>query len=418
MRQDHTMDFDREPELEQLCLRYRAFVDEHVLPLEGRFLLEGFAAVARDLEAVRQKAKDAGLFGPQLPKELGGLGLGHAAIGEISSVLGRTPLGHYTMHLQAPDVSNMELLHRWGSAAQKAQWLEPLAHGRIRSCFSMTEPEHAGSNPVLMSTTATTVSTVAGDGWRIDGRKWFTSAADGAAFAVVMAVSDPSAPPYQRATFFLVPTDAPGFTIVRNLPVMGEAHAVGQAGWASHAEVVYDGVIVADDQRLGEVGSGFAMAQERLGPGRIHHAMRWIGIAERCLELMVQRAATRVLGPGMVLGHKDTVQGWIADSHAELEAARLMVRRTAWLMERHGQKAAKVEVSAIKFFVANMLDRVMDRALQVHGALGMTDLTPIAFWFRHERAARIYDGPDEVHKGVVARLLLEKAGMPKPGARS
>ena len=277
----------------------------------------------------------------------------------------------------------------------------------------MTEPEHAGSNPTLMSTTATRD----GDDWIIEGHKWFTSSADGAAFAVVMAVTDAAAPPHQRATFFLVPTDTPGFEIVRNLPVMGEGLAVGQAGWASHAEVRYHGVRVSDAHRLGEVGAGFAMAQERLGPGRIHHAMRWIGIAERTLELMVLRAATREVAPGVMLGHKDTIQGWIADSHAELEAARLMVRRCAWLIERHGQKGAKVEVSAIKFFVANMLHRVLDRAIQVHGALGMTDLTPIAHWYRHERAARIYDGPDEVHRGVVARLLLEQVGMPRAGSK-
>lgn len=408
------MDFARDPDLDALCRRYRLFVDEHVVPLEARFLAEGFLAVHGDLERVRDHARALGLFTPQLPPEHGGLGLGLAAIGEISAVLGRTPLGHYAMHLQAPDVSNMELLHRWGTPAQKQRWLEPLMRGAIRSCFSMTEPEHAGSNPTLMSTRAKKD----GDDWVIDGRKWFTSAADGAAFAVVMAVSDPDAPPHQRASFFLVPTDAPGFRIVKNLPVMGEGHAVGAAGWASHAEVVYEGVRVPDEARLGDVGAGFAMAQERLGPGRIHHAMRWIGIAERCLELTVQRAATRALGPGVMLGHKDTVQGWIADSHAELEAARLMVRRTAWLIERHGQKAAKVEVSAIKFFVANVLDRIVDRAVQVHGALGMTDLLPIAFWYRHERAARIYDGPDEVHRGVVARLLLEQAGMPRAGGRS
>jgi len=403
------MDFDRDPQLDQLCKRYRVFIDTHVLPLEARFLEQGFGAIAADIAAVRERAQAEGLFGPQLPESLGGMALGLTAIGEISAVLGRTPLGHYCMHLQAPDVSNMELLHRWGTPMQHHQWLEPLCKGEIRSCFSMTEPDHAGSNPVLMSTTAVRD----GDDWLINGKKWFTSSADGAAFAIVMAVTDAAAPPHQRATFFLVPSDTPGFTVVRNLPVMGEAHAVGHAGWASHAEVTYEGVRIPDAYRIGEVGAGFAMAQERLGPGRIHHAMRWIGIAERSLELMVQRAATRALSATTMLGHKDTVQGWIADSFAELEAARLMVRKTAWTIERHGQKAAKTEVSAIKFFVANMLDRVLDRALQVHGALGMTDLLPIAFWYRHERAARIYDGPDEVHKGVVARLLLEAAGMPR-----
>jgi alkylation response protein AidB-like acyl-CoA dehydrogenase len=312
--------------------------------------------------------------------------------------------------MQAPDISNTEILHRWGSAAQKERWLAPLAAGKIRSCFSMTEPDHAGSNPVVMSTRAEPD----GDGWVIDGRKWFTSAADGAAFAVVMAVSDPDAArPHERASFFIVPTDAPGFSIERNLPVMGEGLPVGEAGWASHAEVAYRGVKVGADALLGPRGAGFTMAQERLGPGRIHHAMRWIGIAERCLELMVARAASRELGRGMRLGHKDTVQGWIGRSWAELEAARLFVRATAEAMEKHGQKGARMEVSGVKLLAAGMLHRVMDRALQVHGALGMTDLLPIAFWYRHERAARIYDGPDEVHEQVIARELLVRAGMPK-----
>lgn len=391
--------------------RIRTFIDEHVMPLEATFLERGFKAVEAPLEEVRAQARAQGLFAPHLPPELGGLGLPLTTIGEVSRVCGRTPIGHYALHLQAPDISNTELLLRWATPSQKERWLVPLAHGRIRSCFSMTEPDHAGSNPTIMSTRARKD----GDHWVIRGRKWFTSAADGAAFAVVMAVTDPDAKPHERASFFLVPTDAPGFNVVRNLPVMGEGHAVGEAGWASHAEIVYEDVRVPDDALLGARGAGFAMAQERLGPGRIHHSMRWIGIAERCLELMVKRAATRELGHGLRLGHKDTVQGWIGRSWVELEAARLLVRNTAEMMEKHGQKGARLEVSGVKLLAANMLDQVMDRALQIHGAAGMTDLLPIAFWYRHERAARIYDGPDEVHEQVIARELLGRAGMPKPG---
>lgn len=387
------------------------FLDEVVLPLESRFLLEGFAAIANDLERARDEARARGLFAPQLPVEDGGLGLSLVEVGEVSRILGRSPIGHFALHMQAPDVSNMELLHRFASDSQRERFYRPLAAGRIRSCFSMTEPEHAGSNPVIMSTTATKVD----GGWRIDGRKWFTSSADGAHFAVVMAVTDANARPHERATFFIVPTDTPGFRIVQNLPVMGEAHAVGQAGWASHAEVVYEGVVVPDDSRLGPVGGGFQMAQERLGPGRIHHAMRWIGITERALELMVARAASRELAPGVRLGHKDTIQGWIGRSWAELEAARLFVRECARRVESEGGRAARLHVSGIKLVVADLMQRVLDRAIQVHGALGMTDLTPLAFWFRHERAARIYDGPDEVHEQLVARELLGLAGMPKPG---
>jgi len=399
--------------MQELLERVRAFVDEQVLPLEGRFLLHGFMAVADDLERAREVARERGLFAPHMPPEYGGIGASLPVVGEVSRVLGRTPLGHFCLHMQAPDVSNMELLSRWASDDQKARWLEPLARGKIRSCFSMTEPEHAGSNPVMMSTRAVRD----GDGWVINGHKWFTSAADGAAFAVVMAVTDPEAKPHERASFFIVPTDSPGFELVQNLPVMGEGHAVGQAGWASHAEVLYKDVRVGPEALLGGVGAGFTMAQERLGPGRIHHAMRWIGIAERCLELMVARAAGRELGHGLMLGHKDTVQGWIGRSWAELEAARLFVRNAAHAIEARGQKGARLEISGVKLLAAGMLDRVMDRALQVHGALGMTDLLPIAFWYRHERAARIYDGPDEVHEQVIARDLLGRAGMPKPPGR-
>lgn len=398
-------------ELEPFLQSLGRFLDEVVSPLESRFLLEGFAAVAGELERARDEARARGLFAPQLPVEDGGLGLSLVEVGEVSRILGRSPIGHFALHMQAPDVSNMELLHRFASASQREQFYRPLAAGRIRSCFSMTEPDHAGSNPVIMSTTATKVD----GGWRIDGRKWFTSSADGAHFAVVMAVTDADARPHERATFFIVPTDTPGFRIVQNLPVMGEAHAVGQAGWASHAEVVYEGVVVPDELRLGPVGGGFQMAQERLGPGRIHHAMRWIGITERALELMVARAASRELAPGVRLGHKDTIQGWIGRSWAELEAARLFVRECARRVEAEGGRSARLHVSGIKLVVADLMQRVLDRAIQVHGALGMTDLTPLAFWFRHERAARIYDGPDEVHEQLVARELLGAAGMPRPG---
>jgi alkylation response protein AidB-like acyl-CoA dehydrogenase len=401
----------RQTDLESFLVALGHFLDEVVLPLESRFLLVGFAAVAEDLERARDEARDRGLFAPQLPVEDGGLGLSLVEVGEVSRILGRSPIGHFALHMQAPDVSNMELLHRFASESQRERFYRPLAAGRIRSCFSMTEPDHAGSNPVIMSTTATKVE----GGWRIDGRKWFTSSADGAQFAVVMAVTDANAKPHERATFFIVPTDTPGFRIAQNLPVMGEAHAVGQAGWASHAEVLYEGVFVPDELRLGPIGGGFQMAQERLGPGRIHHAMRWIGITERALDLMVQRAASRELGPGVRLGHKDTIQGWIGRSWAELEAARLFVRECARRVEAEGGRAARLHVSGIKLVVADLMQRVLDRAIQVHGALGMTDLTPLAFWFRHERAARIYDGPDEVHEQLVARELLGLAGMPKPG---
>jgi alkylation response protein AidB-like acyl-CoA dehydrogenase len=260
----------------------------------------------------------------------------------------------------------------------------------------MTEPENAGSNPVWLSTRAR----AEGSDYVIDGHKWFTSGAQGSKLCIVMAVTEPDAPPHMRASQILVPTDTPGFEIVRNISVMGESGG----DWASHAEVTLRGVRVPQSNRLGPAGAGFLLAQERLGPGRIHHAMRWIGVAERAFELMVKRAATRELSPGKPLGTQQQVQFWIAESRAEIDAARLSVLDCAERIDREGAAAARDSISIIKFFV--------DRAIQVHGALGMTDDTPLAWWYRHERAARIYDGPDEVHKASVAKRILGRAGMP------
>src|SRR5471032_1857561 len=269
----------------------------------------------------------------------------------------------------------------------------------------MTEPGRAGSNPTWLDTTA-----IEDDGqWVITGKKWFTSSADGASFAIVMAVTAPDAQPHLRASMIIVPCDTPGFKLLRNIPVMGP----GGDGWPTHSEIEYNEVRVPLANLLGGRGAGFALAQERLGPGRIHHCMRWIGICERSFELMCKRAATRQLSPDTFLGSKQTVQTWIAESRASIDAARLLVLHAGWKMQREGQRGARQEISAVKYFVAGVLQEVLDRAIQVHGALGMTDDTPLAYWFRHERAARIYDGPDEVHKGVVAKACLRKYGEGK-----
>lgn len=382
---------------------FRRFVDEEVVPLEPRLLAEGFSALEDTLAETRAKARALGLWAPHLPKELGGMGLSILDLAFVSEALGRTPLGHYAVNMQAPDVGNMEILLSHGSAEQKARFLTPLAKGETRSCFAMTEPEHAGSNPVEMSTRAR----ADGEDYVIDGHKWFTTAAEGAAFAVVMAVTDPDEAPHRRASQILVPLDNPGFTLVRNLSVMG--HPGG--GWASHAEVRFDGCRVPKTNRLGEEGEGFAIAQARLGPGRIHHCMRWIGICARAFELMCRRAATRELAPGKPLGTQQIVLSWIAETRAEIDAARMMVLDAAEKMDAHGSSAARDEISLIKFHTAGVLQRTVDRALQVHGALGMTDETPLAFWYREERAARIYDGPDEVHKISVAKRILARHGL-------
>jgi acyl-CoA dehydrogenase len=294
------------------------------------------------------------------------------------------------------------VLHAFGTVEQKRRWLEPLARGEIRSCFAMTEPGFPGSNPVWMGTTAV----LDGDSYVLNGRKWFCSSADGASVAVVMAVTDPEAEPHRRASLILVPTDTPGYRRVRNVPCMGHAGD----GWSSHAELVFEDCRVPVSNRLGEQGAGFALAQARLGPGRVHHCMRWIGICERAFDLMARRAASRQVAPGEALGTKQTVQNWLAESRAEIDAARLLVLRAAWTIDRSGQGSpeARSAVSLIKFFAAGVLQTVVDRAVQVHGALGISDDTVLSWFYRQERAARIYDGPDEVHKSSVARQILKR----------
>jgi alkylation response protein AidB-like acyl-CoA dehydrogenase len=385
--------------LEALLDTARRFVREEVVPVEPVLQAGPWEAILPLLEQLRTRARALGLWAPFLPRALGGLGLPLEAYARVSEVLGWTPFGLYVCNCQAPDVGNMELLHQFGTPAQQAQWLVPLAEGRLRSCFAMTEPGQAGSNPVWLTTRAERD----GDHYVLTGHKWFTSSADGAAFAIVMAVTNPDAPPHRRASQLIVPLDTPGYTLVRNLPVMGESGG----GWASHAEVRFDGVRVPVANRLGEEGAGFALAQERLGPGRIHHCMRWIGIAERALDLMCRRVAARELAPGDLLASRQAVQFWIAESRIAIHAARLMVLDAAAKIARQGQEAAREEVAYIKVFVANMLQQVLDHAVQAHGALGVTDDTPLAWWYRHERAARIYDGADEVHKAVIARRVLK-----------
>jgi alkylation response protein AidB-like acyl-CoA dehydrogenase len=317
----------------------------------------------------------------------------------VSEELGRSPLGHFLFNCQAPDVGNMEVLMAHGTPEQQATYLQPLIDGEIRSCFAMTEPEYPGSNPTWMGTTAVKD----GDAYVLNGHKWFSSAADGAAFAIVMAVTNPEAEsPHRRASQIIVPTATPGFRRVRNISVMGEP---GEDYW-SHAEIVFENCRVPRANVLGPEGAGFAIAQERLGPGRIHHCMRWIGICERAFDLMCRRAAGRDVAPGKQLGSQGIVQAWIAESRAEINAARLLVLDTAQKIEQTGAYAARDDISLIKFYVAGVLQQVLDRAIQTHGALGMTDDTPLAYWYRHERAARIYDGPDEVHKIAVARRIL------------
>ena len=387
-------------ELATLLGKYRQFVEKELFPIDLDVVKGPFKSFLPLLNALREKAKGMGLFAPHLSKSEGGLGLNLVQFAQVSEILGQSPIGHYVFNCAAPDIGNMELLHQFGSAEQKAQYLGPLQRGEIRSCFAMTEPQLPGSNPVHMATSAKRD----GDDYLIQGHKWFTTAADGAQFTIVMAVTNPEATsPYQKASMILVPLDTPGYSLVRNIPIMGEA---GE-DYLSHAEIKFDQCRVPQQNLIGLEGQGFALAQERLGPGRIHHCMRWIGICERAFDLMCTRALSRELEVGKALAEKQTIQNWIAESRAEIKASRLMVLDTAQKMQDFGAKAVKEDISTIKFFVAGVLMNVIDRAIQVHGALGITDDTLLSFWYRHERGARIYDGPDEVHKAALARSILK-----------
>ncbi|HEU5012267.1 MAG TPA: acyl-CoA dehydrogenase family protein [Roseiflexaceae bacterium] len=393
-----------DPHIDMLLDQLWRFMRADVYPLEPHLLHDGFRALLPVLHEKRQKAKALGLWAPFLPEEYGGLGLRLPEFARVSEVLGHSPLGHYLLNCQAPDVGNMEILMEAGSEQQKKQFLEPLARGEIRSCFAMTEPENPGSNPVLLNATAVKD----GDDYMINGHKWFTSAADGAAFTIAMVVTNPDAPSrHARASQIIVPLDTPGFRIVRNISIMGETGG----DWLSHAEVMFENCRVPQSNLLGKDGQGFALAQVRLGPGRIHHCMRWIGICERAFDMMCARAATRELSTGKPLATRQVIQHWIAESRANIDAARLLVLDAADNVEQHGAHAARINISEIKFFVANVMHELIDRAIQVHGALGITDDTLLSFWYRHERGARIYDGADEVHKSVVAREVLKKYGV-------
>jgi len=390
--------------LEQLIANISRFLRDEAYPLEQSFLQQPFKELVSTLAAKRAQVKAAGMWAPHLAIEYGGLGLTLSEFARVSEELGRTPIGHYLFNCQAPDIGNTEILIAHGTEEQKERYLLPLARGEVRSCFSMTEPEHPGSNPTWMSTTATRE----GDDYVINGHKWFTSSADGASFAIVMAVTNADAPnKYKRASQIVVPIPTQGFAIVRNINVMGEPGS----DYASHAEVTYTNCRVPQTNLLGQEGAGFTIAQERLGPGRIHHCMRWIGICERAFDLMCDYSAHRQLMPGVFVGSKQIVQEWIAESRAEIDAARLLVLDTAARIDRDGASAARYNISMIKFYVAGILGKVLDRAIQVHGALGLTNDTLLSYWYRHERGARIYDGPDEVHKTVVAREALRKFGL-------
>jgi alkylation response protein AidB-like acyl-CoA dehydrogenase len=374
---------------------YRAFMEEHVYPAEPALAHEDEAAdeTMRDLRA---RAKAEGLWAPHLPPEAGGTGSGFLAYADLNEEIGRSLWAQLVFNCQAPDAGNGEILHLFGTDEQKEQFLRPLVAGETRSFFSMTEPEVSGADPTGLRTQAV----LDGDEWVIDGHKWFSSAAEGAGFAIVMAVTDPDAEPHRRLSQILVSADTPGITI-EPVPVSGHRGR----GWSTHCEVWYRGVRVPAENLLGERGDGFRIAQKRLGPGRIHHVMRWLGQMQRAFELMCRYALEREAFGGP-LADKQTVQNWIADSAAEIQACRLMTLEAARKIDAGDE--ARVEISLIKFYAARVLNEVIDRAVQVHGGLGLTDRTPLAAMQAAARGGRIYDGPDEVHRMVVSRRILKE----------
>jgi len=398
------MDFAPSAKVEELQKKLTDFMESHVYPAEP---------VARQqieesgdhhfhppvMEDLKREARSRGLWNLFLPGDERGAGLTNLEYAPLAEIMGTSPLAPESMNCSAPDTGNMEILSEFGTPEQQDQWLVPLLEGEIRSCFSMTEPDVASSD----ATNIRTRITRDGDDYVVQGRKWFSSGAmsDRCKVAIVMGVTEPDADPYRRQSMILVPLDTPGVKIERNLPVFGYEHGGG------HAEIHYDDVRVPAANILGEEGGGFAIAQARLGPGRIHHCMRTIGVAERAFELMCRRAHAR--SPfGKTLAEQGVVREWVANSRMKIEQARLLTLKTAWLMDTVGKKGARVEVSAIKVAAVEAADYVIDRAIQIHGGGGVTDDWPLAAMWAGVRTLRFADGPDEVHRMVIARRELAR----------
>ncbi len=407
-------DFETEPEFEAKLAWMRTFVREEIIPLETlaeEFRQPGGREVfARIVAPLKEQVREQGLWAAHLPPDMGGMGFGQVKLGLMHEILGQCGYAPSVFGNNAPDSGNAELLSVGGTPEQREQWMKPLLEGSKRSCFSMTEP-NAGADPTLLRTTAMRD----GDEWVINGHKWFSSNASISDFLIVMCkTGDTSESAYKAFSMIIVPTDTPGVNILRDVPTMGEPdHKTGEPG--GHAEILYENVRVPFENVVGGeegIGQGFALAQKRLGPGRIHHAMRWLGQSQRAFDMLCERALTRYTH-GSILAEKQMIQDWIAESWAEMQAARLLTLQAAWKMDQlHAQgrhhSDARVEIGVIKFWGAKVLYNVIDRAIQIHGSLGYTTDLPLESMYRAARAARIYDGPDEVHKVTVARQLLKR----------
>ncbi|MCW2947251.1 MAG: acyl-CoA dehydrogenase [Actinoallomurus sp.] len=394
------MDFDLSPTARQYLANLQEFMDEHVYPAEPVYAAWRAAndphVLPPVVEELKAEARRRGLWNLFLPAESGLPVLDYASLAELT---GRSPeLAPEALNCAAPDTGNMEVLHMFGTEEQKKRWLEPLLAGEIRSGFAMTEPDVASSDATNISTSITRD----GDSYVINGRKWWTSGAADARckIFIVMGRTDPDAPAHRRQSQILVPRDTPGVEIVRHLPVFGYQEQHG------HSEVLFHDVRVPASNLIAGEGDGFMIAQARLGPGRIHHCMRAIGMAERALELMCRRAVSRVAF-GKPLAEQGVVQQQIAESRMAIEQVRLMVLKTAWLIDNKGVQEARTEIAAIKVLAPRVAFEVIDRAIQVHGGMGVSDDVPLAMMWTQARAMRIFDGPDEVHVRSVARGELK-----------
>jgi acyl-CoA dehydrogenase len=402
------VNFDYTPKVQALREKLLAFFDEHIYPNEQAF----YAEIARNrqngnawlptelIEQLKQKARDAGLWNLFLPDSVRGAGLTNLEYAPLCEIMGRSPIGAEPFNCSAPDTGNMETLILYGTEEQKRRWLTPLLEGEIRSCFAMTEPAVASSD----ATNIRAEIKRDGDHYVINGRKWWTSGAMDrrCEIAIVMGMTDPQAEPHRRQSMILVPLDTPGVKVERALSIFGYDDAPH-----GHAEVVFDNVRVpASNVLLGE-GRGFEIAQGRLGPGRIHHCMRLIGVAERALETMCQRAISRSAFGRAIADHGVT-RHWIAESRMEIDQARLLTLHAAQMMDTVGNKAARAEIAMIKVVAPNMAQKIIDRAIQVCGGAGVSQDFHLAYAYARTRVLRLADGPDEVHRETVAKQELRK----------
>ncbi|QBR03008.1 acyl-CoA dehydrogenase family protein [Paraburkholderia pallida] len=396
------MNFAYSPKVEDLIRRVRSFMDEHIVPRQRQWLEEVHAghypvSFMEDLKAIAKAEGLWNLFLPHLKDDEPGTRLTNLEYAPLAEIMGRVSWASEVFNCNAPDTGNMELLHMFATPAQREQWLEPLMEGKIRSAFAMTEPDVPSSD----ATNITTSIRRDGDDYVINGRKWFiTNAAHpNCKIYIVMGKTDPEAETHRQQSMILVPADTPGVKVVRNITVMNHVSPEG------HCEITFTNVRVPASNLLGEEGSGFALAQARLGPGRIHHCMRSIGAAELALELMIERAQERKTF-GKYLHQHGTVGEWIAKSRIEIDQARLLVLKAAWLIDEVGAKSARKEISMIKALVPQVYTTVCDRAMQVFGAMGVSPDTPLADHWSWGRALRYADGPDEVHLQAIAKMEL------------